>query len=85
MPGILGHAHRVLRPGGVVLVGWHLGDQVRLKTEGYGGHRMRVRVYQRPIGRMAEWLRDAGFAIDAEIVHSPDDEVPQGRLLAHRL
>jgi ubiquinone/menaquinone biosynthesis C-methylase UbiE len=84
VPGVLAEVRRVLRPGGAVLAGFHVGDADRLKTEGYGGHPMRVHVHLRPLERVAAWLRDAGYIVDAEILRQPLDEVPQGRVAAHR-
>lgn len=61
-----------------------MGDQSRLKTEGYGGHPMRVHVHRRPIDRVAGWLRDAGLTVEAQLLHNPDAPVPEGILLAGR-
>ncbi|XVS67305.1 class I SAM-dependent methyltransferase [Actinosynnema sp. CA-299493] len=82
VPTALAHFHRVLRPGGVAMLGFHVGDRVRLKTEGYGGHPMSLHVHRRPVERVAGWLRDAGFAIEAQVLLGPDDEVPGGVLIA---
>jgi SAM-dependent methyltransferase len=82
VPTVFAHFHRVLRPGGVVMVGFHVGDRERLKTEGYGGHPMSVRVHRRPVERVAGWLRDAGFTIEAQVLVGPDEEVPGGMLIA---
>lgn len=68
----LAEFRRVLRPNGVLLVGFHLGDSARVKTEGYGGHPMKVTVYRRPVQRMREWMRSAGFVVEAETVLEPD-------------
>lgn len=84
VPAVLAHFHRVLRPGGVALLGFHVGDEQRLKTQGYGGHPMRVQVYLRPLCRVESWLREAGLTIEARIVLRPDAEVPAGVLLARR-
>jgi hypothetical protein len=43
-----------------------------------------VHVHLRPLERVAAWLRDAGYIVDAEILRQPLDEVPQGRVAAHR-
>ncbi|WP_086819014.1 class I SAM-dependent methyltransferase [Allokutzneria sp. NRRL B-24872] len=72
VPGVFAGFRRVLRPGGRVLLGFHVGDEARHKTEGYGGHPMNVLVHLRPPARVADWLREAGFTIDAETVLDPD-------------
>src|SRR5664279_572210 len=36
---------RVIRPSGVAMVGFHSGTGAHAKTEGYGGHPMRVQVH----------------------------------------
>ncbi|WP_186382863.1 class I SAM-dependent methyltransferase [Amycolatopsis rhizosphaerae] len=84
VPVALAQFHRVLRPGGVVLLGFHVGDEHRLKTEGYGGHPMKVWVHWRPVDRMAAWIRDTGLVVDAQVVLEPDAQVPAGILVAHR-
>jgi SAM-dependent methyltransferase len=84
MPVVFDQFRRVLRPGGRLLLGWHAGDLSTLKTEGYGGHPMNVHVHRRPLSRVADWLRDAGFTIEAETLLNPDDRVPGAVLFAHR-
>jgi SAM-dependent methyltransferase len=64
---VLGRFRRALRPGGPVLVGFHSGEGSRLKTEGYGGHPMRVHVHKRTPARYAEWFTEAGLAVEAEM------------------
>ncbi|MFE9746685.1 class I SAM-dependent DNA methyltransferase [Saccharothrix saharensis] len=82
VPAVFAHFRRVLRPGGVVMLGFHVGDRDHLKTEGYGGHPMSLHVHRRPVERVAGWLRDAGFTIAAQVLLDPDDEVPGGMLVA---
>jgi ubiquinone/menaquinone biosynthesis C-methylase UbiE len=72
IPLVLRHFRRVLRPGGPLLAGFHVGDVTRLKTDGYGGHPMRVRVHRRTPDRMASLLRDAGFTVGAQLLLEPD-------------
>ncbi|MGV9210863.1 class I SAM-dependent methyltransferase [Micromonospora sp. RB23] len=73
---VLAHFHRVVRPGGPLLVGFHVGDETTLKTEGYGGHPMRVHVHRRRPARMSAWLRDSGFAVEAEMtLTSPESKL----------
>jgi hypothetical protein len=38
--------------------------------------------YRRPPAKVARWLREAGFTIEAELVMRPDEEVPGAILLA---
>jgi ubiquinone/menaquinone biosynthesis C-methylase UbiE len=75
VPGVLAHFRRVLRPGGALLVGFHPGEGSRLKTEGYGGHPMHVYVHRRTPERVSEWLRAAGFTVEAEMLHHPEPDV----------
>ncbi|MET3805978.1 SAM-dependent methyltransferase [Nakamurella sp. UYEF19] len=84
IPGVLRHFHRILRPDGVALLGFHVGDEHRIKTEGYGGHRMNLPLDLRPMDRMTGWLRDAGFGIEAQILLEPDAKVPGGIVVARR-
>ncbi|MGC5032804.1 class I SAM-dependent DNA methyltransferase [Micromonospora sp. DT229] len=84
VPSVLGHFHRVLRPGGPLLLGFHVGDESRLKTQGYGGHPMNVYVHRRQPDRVAAWLRDAGFTIKAQLLIGPDADVPGAILIAVR-
>jgi SAM-dependent methyltransferase len=84
VPAVFGHFRRVLRPGGPLLLGFHVGDGSRLKTQGYGGHPMKVWVHRRQPDRVAAWLRDAGFTIEAQMLLHPDDSVPGAILFARR-
>ncbi|QFU88542.1 class I SAM-dependent methyltransferase [Amycolatopsis sp. YIM 10] len=82
IPLVLGHFRRVLRQGGPLLAGFHVGDDSRLKTEGYGGHPMKVHVHWRQPDQMATWLRNAGFTVEAQVLLKPDESVPQALLFA---
>lgn len=84
LPGILGHFHRALRPRGVLLLGFHAGDTSKLKTEGYGGHPMKVYVHRRQPANVASALRDAGFAVEAHLLDDPDGSLPGALLFARR-
>ncbi|WP_249998104.1 class I SAM-dependent methyltransferase [Actinoplanes sp. M2I2] len=82
VPTALSEFHRVLRPGGALLIGFHAGEGSRLKTEGYGGHPMNVYVHRRSPGRMVPWLEAAGFTVEAEMLHHPGPGVEGGFLFA---
>jgi hypothetical protein len=45
---------------------------------------MKVYVHRRPIDRVAAWLRDGGFFVEAELLHLPDETMRGGFLVAHR-
>lgn len=47
VPAVLSGFRRVLRPGAPLLIGFHVGDGSKLKTQGYGGHPMKVHVHRR--------------------------------------
>ncbi|AGZ39069.1 class I SAM-dependent methyltransferase [Actinoplanes friuliensis] len=83
IPTALNHFRRVLRPGGPVLIGFHVGNESRLKTEGYGGHPMKVYVHRRQPEQMSAWLRNAGFTLNAQMVLDPDGSSPGAILIAH--
>ncbi|MET7403359.1 class I SAM-dependent methyltransferase [Dactylosporangium sp. NPDC005572] len=68
MPTVCAGFRRVLRPGGVVLAGFHAGEGTHLKTEGYGGLPMRVYLHRRSPAVVSAWLRDAGLAVEAELL-----------------
>lgn len=75
---------RVLRPSGPLLLGFHVGDSSRLKTQGYGGHPMKVYVHRRQPVQVATWLEDAGFTVEAQMTLSSPDGAPAGILFARR-
>ena len=82
VPEVFGQFRRVLRPGGPLLVGFHVGDQTRHSSEGYSGRSINVDSHRRRPDQVARWLREAGFTIEAELVMRPDEEVPGAIILA---
>ncbi|MBQ1060732.1 class I SAM-dependent methyltransferase [Micromonospora sp. C41] len=84
VPTVFGHFRRVLRPGGPLLLGFHVGDGSRLKTQGYGGHPMRVYVHRRQPDQVTAWLRDAGFTVEAQLMLNLDQPFPGAVLFARR-
>jgi hypothetical protein len=83
MPGVLEQFRRVLRPGGLLLVGFHVGDETRHTSEGYTGRAINVDSHHRRPSEVTGWLRDAGFSIDAELLIGPDEDVPGALVFAH--
>ena len=82
MPTVCNEFRRVLRPGAPLLVGFHVGDETRHRTEGYSGRGISLDSYRRRPSKVASWLRDAEFTVTAEIIMRPDDDVPGAILLA---
>jgi SAM-dependent methyltransferase len=81
---VFGHFRRVLRPGSPLLIGFHVGDEAQLKTRGYGGHPMKVYVHLRQPDRVAAWLDEAGFTVEAQMTLSSAESKQGGILFARR-
>jgi SAM-dependent methyltransferase len=81
---VLTHFRRVLRPGGPLVLSFHVGDATRLKTQGYGGHPMKVHVHRRRPGQVAAWLSEAGFTVEAQMTLSSAESTLGGILFARR-
>ena len=84
IPGVFEQFRRVLRPHGLLLIGFHVGDETRHTSEGYAGRPINVDSHRRRPSTMMGWLRDAGFAMEAELVIGPDEEVPGAVIFARR-
>ncbi|MFF3910495.1 class I SAM-dependent methyltransferase [Streptomyces sp. NPDC001848] len=78
------HFHRVLQPGGPLLLSFHVGDESKVKTEGYGGHPMKVHVHRRWHGQMIGWLNEAGFTVEQHRTLTSAESTLGGIMLARR-
>ena len=76
VPGVFGQFGRVLRRGGPLVVGFHVGDGTRHTSEGYTGRAINVDSHHRRPEQVARWLREEGFTIEAELIMRPDEDVP---------
>jgi SAM-dependent methyltransferase len=82
VPGVFAEFGRVLRPGCPLLVGFHVGEETRHTSEGCSGRSVDVESHRRRPDQIAQWLRDAGFTIEAELVMRPDEDVPGAIIIA---
>ncbi len=81
---VFDHFQRVLRPGGPLLLGFHVGDESVLKTHGYGGHPVHLYVHRREHSRMRACLDDAGFVVEACKTLTSAESPLGGIILARR-
>lgn len=82
VPGVFAQFRRVIRPGGPLLVGFHVGDETCHTSQGYSGRSINVDSRRRRPDEVARLLREAGFAIEAELVMRPDEDVPGAIIFA---
>ena len=75
---------RVTAPGGVLMLGGHVGDSAYIKTEGYGGLPMRVLFARRSPETYASLLREAGLTVDATVTLGPGHPASGAVWLAHK-
>jgi SAM-dependent methyltransferase len=84
---VFGEFHRVLAPGGLVLLAFQVGDEPRVLTNA-----AEQKVHLTFIRRRSQWVSDqlatAGFDVYAELVREPDDDglesTPQAYLIARK-
>jgi SAM-dependent methyltransferase len=80
MPGVLAQFHRILRPGGVLAAGFHVGE----KPTEHDNKPTPADAYHRPPSQVADWLRATGFTVEAQHLLRPDDPKPGAILFARR-
>ncbi|MGW5355000.1 class I SAM-dependent DNA methyltransferase [Streptomyces sp. NPDC004031] len=85
VPGALAEFHRVLAPGGHLLLGFQAGEGVRRHEQAFG-HDVALDFHRMSPERTGAALDAAGFDVTATVVRAPvgDEPVPQAYLLARR-
>ena len=86
LPVVCAELFRVLRPGGHLQLGFHVGDRRHHATEGYGHEGLELDIYWLPVERVCALVTEAGFEVLTQVlrVRVPDTRVPQGRVLARK-
>lgn len=86
LPEVFAEFHRVLRPGGQLMLTFQVGDEPLHRTEAFG-HAIALDYYWRRPDTLAGLLTDAGLDVRARLVREPEEGVEQiqrGCLLARR-
>ncbi|MET7859329.1 methyltransferase domain-containing protein [Streptomyces sp. NPDC005318] len=85
LPEVFAEFHRVLAPGGHVLLAFKAGDEIRHLEHAYG-HPLALDVYWLEPARVAELLNRAGLVVDARLVREAgtNEAGPQACLMARR-
>lgn len=85
LPEIFAEFRRVLAPGGHLMIGFKVGDEIRHLQQGYG-HDLSLDVYWLEPDHVAKLAQDAGFTEVARLVRFADTDAgekgPQGYFLA---
>lgn len=84
---VLGEFHRVLVPGGLVLLAFQVGDEPRVLTNAFG-HEIHLTFYRRQPRHVTVQLTGAGFGVYAQLVRQPDEDAfestPHAYLIARK-
>lgn len=85
LPAVLTSFRRTLRPGGVALVAFQVGDEPMVKSEAYG-HDISLDFHRRRPEQMADLLGRAGLPVTACMLRDAEgsERTPQAFLVARR-
>lgn len=85
LPAVFAGFRRALAPGGLLLLGFHVGDE-RLRPERAYGHPVSYEAHLLAPDGIAELLREAGLVVTARQLQEPDERLkrPQACLLARK-
>ncbi|MDT0327767.1 class I SAM-dependent DNA methyltransferase [Nocardiopsis lambiniae] len=88
LPTVFAEIHRVLAPGGHLVIAFKAGDELRHLTHAYG-HDLSLDVHWTPPERIADLLTGVGLVVNARLIRDPEESERsyagrQAFLLAHR-
>jgi SAM-dependent methyltransferase len=85
LPDVLAEFHRVLAPGGHLLLAFQVGDEPLRMTEAFG-HAVSLDFHRRSPDRVAALLGEAGLDVRARLVREREENerTPQAYLLARK-
>lgn len=89
LPEVFAEFHRVLAPGGHVLLGFQVGDEARHLDEALG-HLVKLDFHRRRPDAVGELLSQAGLALTARLLRERDEDgafperTPQGFVLVRK-
>jgi SAM-dependent methyltransferase len=88
LPGVVAELHRVLAPGGYLLLAFQAGDNEQRKRKEAYGHPVALVNYLHSPDHVEELLGQAGLAVETRVLREPDDSgfesVRQAYLLARK-
>lgn len=73
LPAVFAEFHRVLAPGGHLLIAFKAGDRLRHLEQAYG-HELSLDVYWTSPDRIAELLSRTGLVVDARLIREPNEQ-----------
>ena len=85
LAGVFAEFHRVLRPGGYLLLAFQAGNALVHLEHAYG-HEVSLDVYRLSPDRVCERLRDSGLVVSARLEREPEapERLDQAYLLARK-
>jgi SAM-dependent methyltransferase len=84
-PAVFAEFHRVLAPGGLLLMAFQVGDDIRRLKQGYG-HDISLDAYRLNPDRVLAQLTEAGFGPHTRLERQPTgpEKTPQGYLIVRK-